>query len=116
MRFDVNGTRDAPLWKTSFVDPQPGISAPTRQDVLCPFITPEVPYAARHTYSTYTVWATGNLFAVRDQMGHADIKSMAPYQHQQTDELVIAVTCAMPTAYRFPWLVTLSVARTASQL
>ena len=50
-----------------------------------------VPYSARHTYATYTVRATGNLFAVRDQMGHVDIKSMAPYQHQQTDELVIAV-------------------------
>lgn len=50
-----------------------------------------VPYSARHTYATYTVRATGNLFAVRDQMGHVDIKSMAPYQHQQTDELVVAV-------------------------
>lgn len=50
-----------------------------------------VPYSARHTYATYTVRATGNLFAVRDQMGHVDIKSMAPYQHQQTDELVIAI-------------------------
>jgi integrase len=50
-----------------------------------------VPYSARHTYATYTVRATGNLFAVRDQMGHVDIKSMAPYQHQETDELVIAV-------------------------
>jgi integrase len=50
-----------------------------------------VPYSARHTYATYAVRATGNLFAVRDQMGHVDIKSMAPYQHQQTDELVVAV-------------------------
>jgi integrase len=50
-----------------------------------------VPYSARHTYATYTARATGNLFAVRDQMGHVDIKSMAPYQHQETDELVIAV-------------------------
>ncbi len=24
-------------------------------------------------------------------MGHVDIKSMAPYQHQETDQLVIAV-------------------------
>jgi site-specific recombinase XerD len=50
-----------------------------------------VPYSARHTYATYTVRATGNLFAVRDQMGHVDIKSMAPYQHLQTDELVAAI-------------------------
>jgi hypothetical protein len=28
--FDVNGTRDAPLWKTSFVDPQHGITTLTR--------------------------------------------------------------------------------------
>jgi hypothetical protein len=40
--FDVNGTRDAPLWKTSFVDPQHGITTLTEHDVLCPFITPEV--------------------------------------------------------------------------
>jgi integrase len=50
-----------------------------------------VPYSARHTYATYAVKATGNLFAVRDQMGHVDIKSMAPYQHQETSQLVIAV-------------------------
>ena len=48
-------------------------------------------YSARHTYGTYTVRATGNLFAVRDAMGHVDIKSMEPYQHQSTEELVIAV-------------------------
>lgn len=40
--FDVNGTHDAPLWKTSFVDPQHGTTTLTEQDVLCPFITPEV--------------------------------------------------------------------------
>jgi site-specific recombinase XerD len=50
-----------------------------------------VPYSAHHTYATYAVRATGNLFAVRDQMGHVDIKSMAPYQHQETDQLVVAV-------------------------
>jgi integrase len=50
-----------------------------------------VPYCARHSYATFTVRATGNLFAVRDSMGHVDIKSMAPHQHQQTDELVVAV-------------------------
>ena len=40
--FDVNGTRDVPLWKTSFVDPQRGITTLSEHDVFCPFITPEV--------------------------------------------------------------------------
>ncbi len=40
--FDVNGNRDAPLWKTSFVDPLHDITALTEHDVSCPFITPEV--------------------------------------------------------------------------
>jgi hypothetical protein len=40
--FDVNGTHDAPLWKTSFVDPQHGVTTLSEHDVFCPFITPEV--------------------------------------------------------------------------
>jgi integrase len=40
-----------------------------------------VPYSARHTYGTETMAATGNIFAVSKSMGHADIKSMKPYQH-----------------------------------
>jgi hypothetical protein len=40
--FDVNGTHDAPLWKTSFIDPQHGITTLSERDVQCPFITPEV--------------------------------------------------------------------------
>ncbi len=40
--FDVNGTRDAPLWKTSFVDPKHGTTTLTEEEVSCPFITPEV--------------------------------------------------------------------------
>jgi hypothetical protein len=40
--FDVNGTRDTPLWKTSFVDPQHGITTVAERDMLCPFITPEL--------------------------------------------------------------------------
>lgn len=40
--FDVNGTRDAPLWKTSFIDPQHDISTVPEEDVRCPFITPAV--------------------------------------------------------------------------
>ena len=40
--FDVKGGRDAPLWKTNFIDPAHGVTTLTEQDVLCPFITPEV--------------------------------------------------------------------------
>ncbi len=40
--FDVNGTRDAPLWKASFIDPQHGVVTVPEEDVRCPFITPEV--------------------------------------------------------------------------
>lgn len=40
--FDVNSTRDVPLWRTSFIDPQHGITTLTEHDVFCPFITPEV--------------------------------------------------------------------------
>jgi len=40
--FDANGTRGAPLWKTSFIDPQHGITPLSEHDVFCPFITPEV--------------------------------------------------------------------------
>jgi hypothetical protein len=35
--------------------------------------------------------ATGNMFAVSKSMGHADIKSMEPYQHQKIEPLVIAI-------------------------
>ncbi len=41
-----------------------------------------VPYSARHTYGTYTMEATGNVFAIAKSMGHVDVKSMEPYQHQ----------------------------------
>ncbi len=40
--FDVSGARDVPLWKTSFIDSGHGITTVTEDDVLCPFITPEV--------------------------------------------------------------------------
>ena len=40
--FDVNGTKDVPLWKVNFVDPQHGIGTVPEEDVRCPFITPEV--------------------------------------------------------------------------
>jgi integrase len=50
-----------------------------------------VPYCARHTYGTDVMEATGNPFVVSKSMGHADIKSMEPYQHSKTAPLVIAI-------------------------
>lgn len=50
-----------------------------------------VPYSARHTYGTFTMAATGNTFAVSKSMGHADIKSMQPYQHQDINPLNEAI-------------------------
>ena len=44
-----------------------------------------VPYSARHTYGTYALEATGNMFAVADSMGHASLQSMKPYQHTRLD-------------------------------
>ncbi len=46
-----------------------------------------VPYLARHTFGTTAMRATGNTFAVMKAMGHASVLSMAPYQHQETDQL-----------------------------
>jgi site-specific recombinase XerD len=78
-------------------------------------LTRLVTYSARHTYATYAVRATGNLFASRDQMGYADIKSMTPYQHQPTDELVVAVNRRNADCGVFPavghFLVTLTVSQ-----
>ena len=50
-----------------------------------------VPYSARHTYGTYTMEKSGNAFAVSKSMGHADLKSMEPYQHQELEPLRIAI-------------------------
>src|SRR3984893_13275117 len=50
-----------------------------------------VPYSARHTHGTFTMAATGNVFAVSKSMGHANIKSMAPYQHQDIHPLNDAI-------------------------
>jgi integrase len=44
-------------------------------------------YSGRHTFGTFGMAQTGNIFAVSDSMGHADIKSMRPYQHHPTDAL-----------------------------
>ena len=46
-----------------------------------------VPYLARHTYGTYTMAKTKNTFAVANSMGHVDLKSMEPYQHQELEPL-----------------------------
>lgn len=55
-------------------------------------ISPEiVPYSARHTCGTYQMQATGNVFAVSRAMGHADVKSMEPYQHPDTVTLNSAI-------------------------
>jgi integrase len=50
-----------------------------------------VPYLARHTYGTYTMAETKNTFAVADSMGHVDLKSMQPYQHQELEPLRDAI-------------------------
>jgi len=50
-----------------------------------------VPYSARHTFGTNMLAATGNIFAVSKSMGHAGVKSMAPYQHPDTTILVDAI-------------------------
>jgi integrase len=50
-----------------------------------------VPYLARHTYGTYTMAKTRNTFAVADSMGHVDLKSMEPYQHQELEPLRAAI-------------------------
>ena len=41
----------------------------------------------RHTYGTYTMEKSRNAFAVAKSMGHVDLKSMEPYQHQELEPL-----------------------------
>ena len=43
------------------------------------------------TYGTYTMEKSGNAFAVSKSMGHADRKSMEPYQHQELEPLRVAI-------------------------
>jgi site-specific recombinase XerD len=50
-----------------------------------------VPYSARHTYGTYVMEKSRNAFAVSKSMGHADLKSMEPYQHQELEPLRAAI-------------------------
>jgi integrase len=61
-----------------------GFSSRRKQAGLDPKV---VLYSARHTFGTYAFAATGNVFAVSKSMGHAGIKSMVPYQHQDTSIL-----------------------------
>jgi integrase len=48
-------------------------------------------YSTRHTYGSYTLAATGNIFAVAGSMGHVDLKSMEPYQHHDLASLREAI-------------------------
>ncbi len=50
-----------------------------------------VPYSARHSYGSYALASTGNLFAVAASMGHVDTKSMEPYQHHDLSSLREAI-------------------------
>jgi integrase len=42
-------------------------------------------YCARHDFGTYVMRKTGNLKAVMDTMGHADVKIALTYQHPELD-------------------------------
>ena len=42
-------------------------------------------YCARHDYGSYLLGETGNLKAVMDAMGHADVKSAMTYQHPELE-------------------------------
>ena len=42
-------------------------------------------YCARHDFGTYVLSKTGNLKAVMDTMGHADVKSAMTYQHPELE-------------------------------
>jgi integrase len=50
-----------------------------------------VPYSARHAYGTFTMERSGSAFAVSKSMGHADLKSMEPYQHQELEPLRMTI-------------------------
>jgi len=42
-------------------------------------------YCARHDFGSYLLSKTGNLKAVMDTMGHADVKSAMTYQHPEME-------------------------------
>jgi len=60
-----------------------------------------VPYSARHTYGTYTMEKTGNGFAVSKSLGHADLKSMEPYQHHELEPLRVAINQRKPAKKQY---------------
>jgi hypothetical protein len=47
--------------------------------------------AARFRGHPFTMEKSGNAFAVSKSMGHADLKSMEPYQHQELEPLRRAI-------------------------
>ena len=44
-------------------------------------------YCARHTYATDALARTGNMAAVMDTMGHANVQTTMIYQHQGLDQI-----------------------------
>lgn len=48
-------------------------------------------YCARHDFGTYLLSKTGNLKAVMDTMGHADVKSAMTYQHPELELVRAAI-------------------------
>jgi len=45
----------------------------------------QVLYCGRHDYGTYLLGKTGNLKAIIDSMGHADVKTAMRYQHPELE-------------------------------
>jgi len=48
-------------------------------------------YCGRHTFGTYAYKSTGNLAAVMDAMGHADVRTSMRYQHPGIEEIRAAI-------------------------
>jgi hypothetical protein len=44
-------------------------------------------YCARHTYATDALARTGNVAAVMDAMGHANVQTSMIYQHQGLEQI-----------------------------
>jgi len=44
-------------------------------------------YCARHTYATDALARTGNMAAVMDAMGHANVQTTMMYQHQGLEQI-----------------------------
>ena len=44
-------------------------------------------YSARHSFGTFVMKSTGNLPGVMSAMGHADVRSTLPYQHQGIEDI-----------------------------